>query len=658
MQTDLETTPEQTTTTAGEAQAIRPLVVVLALVACALLSIVAFYADVLFYVRGRFTASAPATAPLVLVLLLAGLGLVGPLRRALRLRRHEVLAIYAIVGAGAPLVSHGVLGYLLPHVIFPQFGARNHEEWRSVILPLLPSWFSPTDPASVLGFFQGGASVPWSAWWLPLAMWSSFVVALSLASICLVLLLRTQWITHERLSFPLAQIPLELVSTDTSDAGARLPRAPIFWTGLGVASGLSLWNSFASYFPMLPALPLGPIAMVQAQTGPTVGLNGLRLTLWPWLIGIAYLIPKELSFSCWFFWLLRVAMAVFAIAAGATARSPESWLGSTEFPAFAYQGLGALIALVVWMFWRARRQFVRAVRVACSRQSGREDRDEPLPYRYTLLCLTLSCAWLVYFCVLAGCRPGMAMGLIAALLGLYIAWTWLRAETGLGLLLFPNFLDDMTDAFGNTVYRPREIMMIMSVRWAYFNGPSQLNILPGNVAESLKIADAARIRSRSLLPAMAAGFALSLVIGIYVMLTGIYHHGFYNLRATNEHWIGSQVEWGAGHIFSSLTTPSKLEPNAVIATLAGAAVALGLGLLRLRFYWWPFHPVGYLAANSWGMHMYASAFFVGWLAKVLITRYGGLRVYRQTVPLAIGLIAGEFLGEVVWLAARPLLGLT
>jgi len=77
-------------------------------------------------------------------------------------------------------------------------------------------------------------------------------------------------------------------------------------------------------------------------------------------------------------------------------------------------------------------------------------------------------------------------------------------------------------------------------------------------------------------------------------------------------------------------------------------VAIGLGMLRLRFWWWPLHPVGFLAAQSWGMHWYYGPFFMGWVAKALVTRYGGLRVYRQTIPLAVGLVVGDLLGKVMW----------
>ncbi len=640
------------------ARGVTPRVVVLGLVLSAAVAVGGFYADLLYFVSSRFGAGAPATAPFALLFLLAGLGMAGPVGRILRFTRNELLALYAIVLAGAPLVSHGVLGYMLPHAIFQQFGARVHPEWQTTFLQFIPTWFSPTDQAAVENFFLGGASVPWALWWQSLAMWCSFLLALAVASVCLTLMLQRQWITNERLSFPLAQIPLEMVKEQEESgrsAGRRagLPIAGLFWLGFGLAFVVNFWNYLAQILPALPMVPLGPTPMIQPyRTGPLAGLGELDLTLWPWLIGIAYLIPKELSFSCWFFWFVRVGLAVIAISAGATPQSPEGWLGDTYFPAFAFQGLGALLALTVWAFWRARRHLSRAVRIAFSRQSGKADGEEPIPYRWALLGLAVSFAWLVYFCCLAGCRVVVGLGLISVLLMFYVAWTWLRAETGLALLLFPSFLDDMADAFGNSIYRPQEIVTIMSVRWTYFNGPTQLDLIPGNVIESLKIADSAGIRARPLLAAMAAGFLVSLVIGVYVALTGIYHYGFVTLRPTTATWLESQVRWGAAHIFYAISTPSKLDWNAVAGTGAGAAVAIILGLLRMRLWWWPLHPVGFLAANSWGMHWFFSTFLIGWLAKTLVTRYGGLRLYRRTVPLAIGLIGGELMNEAVWSVIR------
>jgi len=41
-------------------------------------------------------------------------------------------------------------------------------------------------------------------------------------------------------------------------------------------------------------------------------------------------------------------------------------------------------------------------------------------------------------------------------------------------------------------------------------------------------------------------------------------------------------------------------------------------------------------------------FVISWAAKSLVIRYGGLHLYRATLPLAVGLIVGDLLNTSVW----------
>jgi hypothetical protein len=167
----------------------------------------------------------------------------------------------------------------------------------------------------------------------------------------------------------------------------------------------------------------------------------------------------------------------------------------------------------------------------------------------------------------------------------------------------------------------------------------------------MKIAESARIKQRPLLVAMGVGFLIALTFGVYIMMTGIYLHGFHaGLRAgTSQHWwLDSQLRADGARIFTNLNDPTPFDPLATLAIGSGAAFTIFLGAMRLRFWWWPFHPVGYLASNTWAMKWNWMPLFVGWLAKTLVIRYGGLRLYRTTVPMAIGLIAGDLLNQVVW----------
>ncbi|HUU54420.1 MAG TPA: DUF6785 family protein [Armatimonadota bacterium] len=630
-------------------------VIVLSLALLVLIGPAAFYGEILYGTTYMFGSGVPGMAPLALLFLLAALN---PLRGRLGrsgLSRRELLAVYGIVVVGAPLVTHGILVWMLSMPITQQYLARAMPEWETTFLQHVPPWFCPTDPAAVEAYFQGDASVPWALWWTPAAAWCSFTLALYVATLSLVLLLQRQWITHERLAFPLAQVPLELVGEQGGQG--RLPGTWVFWIGFLASFGLTSLSKLSGFFPAVPTISLEGVTLIQWQrVGPLAGLGAWELWLLPWMVAVAYLIPKELSFSCWFFWLVRIALTVAAIAAGATPERPEEWWGST-FPAPMYQGGGAVLAVGAWMLWAGRQHLARALRTAFSVRAKTQDGREPLPYRWVLLAFVVSFGYLVYFYWAAGTRVPVGAAIAGLIIVNYVVWARLRAETGLGFIPFPLIVNSMIVVpFGSAIFRPREIVALFSTRWSYFPGFGEsFEVCTGNSLESLKIADSARISSRRLLYAMVGGFVIALAVGVFVVISGMYEYGFLNTRAASSGWLSGQLRASGAQTFELITNPSKLDVNGTIAMGAGAVVAVVLGVLRLRFWWWPFHPVGYLAAFCWGMHWFAQPFFLGWVLKSLAIRYGGLPLYRRTVPLAIGLIVGDFVSQGVWVVVLSVL---
>ena len=63
---------------------------------------------------------------------------------------------------------------------------------------------------------------------------------------------------------------------------------------------------------------------------------------------------------------------------------------------------------------------------------------------------------------------------------------------------------------------------------------------------------------------------------------------------------------------------------------------------------WAWHPVGYATASSWSMHKLWFPIFLAWVAKWLITRYGGANAYRKALPFFVGLVLGEFTVGSLW----------
>jgi len=274
-----------------------------------------------------------------------------------------------------------------------------------------------------------------------------------------------------------------------------------------------------------------------------------------------------------------------------------------------------------------------------------------MSYRLALLGFVVTFAGMVYFTWAAGCRVFVGIAIIAGILGYYMVWARLRAETGLGFAMFPLELEFLVNTpFGPSFFRLKETITIMSLRWTYGQGFGTIyEVLSGNTLETFKIADSAAIDRRRLTKALVAGFLVTLGVVLYVFLTGIYRYGWFGLDGLQAGWLGPQSVGDGGRIiWRLLYHPPGSDVNGLIAMAFGGALALLLGIMRLRFWWWPFHPVGYMAAMSWGLNWYWAPFLIGWAAKVVAVRYGGLRLYRATVPVAIGFIVGDLLNSGIW----------
>ena len=74
----------------------------------------------------------------------------------------------------------------------------------------------------------------------------------------------------------------------------------------------------------------------------------------------------------------------------------------------------------------------------------------------------------------------------------------------------------------------------------------------------------------------------------------------------------------------------------------GFGVAFLLEVCRLNLPGLPFHPLGFAVSSSWEMNLVWMPLFIAWLTKLLILRYGGLRLFRQALPIFYGLILGQF----------------
>ena len=78
--------------------------------------------------------------------------------------------------------------------------------------------------------------------------------------------------------------------------------------------------------------------------------------------------------------------------------------------------------------------------------------------------------------------------------------------------------------------------------------------------------------------------------------------------------------------------------------IAGAAMVFVVAWLRRIWSRCPLHPLALVVAVSWPIMVVWGSLFFGWLAKVLVLRYGGSGLYQRLKPIALGFILGDMLG--------------
>jgi hypothetical protein len=473
----------------------------------------------------------------------------------------------------------------------------------------------------------------------PFLVWGGFLLAFVSASLFLSAILRRPWVDHERLTFPTVVLPLEL----TDPAGSLL-RDKLMWIGFGVAFGIGTINNLHLNFPAIPGIEVRSIDVSSWFPDPPWSAVGyLPVSFYPFVLGIAYLLSLEVTFSYWFFFLLSRAELVACAAGGWR----QAWAPmATDPPYLQNQGAGAFLALAMVSLWMSRSYLAQVLRRAAGVRGGASGEErEPLPYRWAVLGFAAALGALIYFCWRAGMSPRLAL-LAFGLVFLYlIAATRIRAEAGnawlFGPEIDPNTL--ITETLGAGHLRPVDLTVM-----AYLRSVTTFDMRCASMPHQLdgfRMAMAAGVSLRQLVWAMLAAVAVVITVGFWSGLAIWYHLG---ASAKTDWW---RTEMGMVpflELQAQLISPSRPDYLAASFDGVGFLVTCLLAFLRMRFLWFPFHPVGYAMANTYGWGQLPMPFFLAWLIKTLVLRYGGMRLYRRSLPLFLGLILGDFVNGALY----------
>jgi len=207
--------------------------------------------------NGPYPSTLSLFANVVCVLVVIGMvnAALGRLRASWVLSQAEMLIVYVMLCIGTCVTSIDFFDVLLPMLGHPVHYATESNGWQDLFIRYLSPLLYVRDKAALEAWYRGGAD-PWAwehvrAWLVPVGMWSGFALVLIGVMFCMNTLLRIQWTRHERLSYPIIELPLDI----THPSGAFY-RNPVMWMGFGLAGAVSLLNGLAVLTPGVPSLPI------------------------------------------------------------------------------------------------------------------------------------------------------------------------------------------------------------------------------------------------------------------------------------------------------------------------------------------------------------------------------------------------------------------
>ena len=369
-------------------------------------------------------------------------------------------------------------------------------------------------------------------------------------------------------------------------------------------------------------------------------MGTIPVPLYPFVIGLGYLLPLDLSFSMWFFYLFARFQQVFVAASGL--RMPGA-------PFLSEQSIGGWMAVFFAAVW-ATRGHLRSVIAHLLGGTQMDDSGEPVRYRTAAVVMLVSFGYIVYFCLHAGMTLPIILPFMGFFFALSIGITRVRAEFGppahemAGMVNGQQFLINIlgTRGFGF------ENLGVVPFFWFFSGRGYREHIMPHQL-EGLKMAERARMNTKRLLFAIGVALVVGSLGSWWAGVSEMYRLGYARAQPFVGH-IG-QFGWAAGHF----RNPQDPNVSASAAMAGGLMFTFMLMFMRMKFMWWPLHPAAYAISMTNGVQYFWSCLVISTVIKFVVLKFAGMQANRKATSFFFGIILGEYCVGAFWSALSVIL---
>lgn len=586
------------------------------------------------YVQSQFPMM--AFIPFVLWLFLnTGLARLSP---KLALSQGELLTIFAMVWIVGTIPQWGWMEYWVALLATPAYMVTPENRWDELVLPYMP-WhvFPDSAPRVIEAFWMGlekGEPVPWDGWYAPITQWFGVSVAMVVFGFSLVVIFQRQWVEAEKLTFPLARMPLDL--TQGFDGPRHMPdlfRTRLFWVGFGLVFLPILYNILTYFTPGLPLIELWTKRYALTLPRP---FPGLTIRLMAPVMALTYMCPLNILGSLFFFSLLASLKLGMMRQVGFSVGHSGQEIGGGAI--LQMESFGAILFIAIWSVWLAR-SHLRSVWHQV--RTGQGDAGDVRNYRIALAALVLSAAYVIGWGVSLGVTLPLAAGAFLLMVMTFFVTIKLIAATGFPYLT-PSWFNVKGEAFITELIGSANLSTHNLVAFKIFSS----NLFFGNIRlpawpampHLLRIFPL-RQQPKRVVAIVLVAFPVGYLVAAWATIEMAYDVG-----AVNHLLVITGLY---DQIKNMVLNPRIADPGKWCVWLLGFFEAAGLAFMRGRFHWFPLHPLGLAYQSTAGTSIYWFSLFLVWLAKLTLLRYGGITAYRLGKPFFLGLGIGYVVAVVL-----------
>lgn len=620
-----------------------------------------------------FAISVGMVAAVLLTALLMGI------MRSKSLSARELLVIFSMMLIASGIPTFGLVNQLFPVITSWLHHSKFNQNWSS-FFQYLPDWMVVGDPKHILEmgkdwpqfdqvegthylaiqwFYDGvpeRAGTAWkfmrseawrAAWWKPLLAWSGFVVCLYTFMFSITSILRKQWIERERLQFPLMQLPVEMArGEDEKTTISSLLKNRFLLAGFAIPFVL---HGIVQLRFLLAGTPSSAMTISPFSGTSMAAWGRIRILWWFSVIGFSFLLSTEISLSVWLFFVINRLQHVVCDWMGYPTLMNQ-WDSHT---AGAAQFNGALLVFVLFGLYAARGHLRQVFRKAVLGDKNVDDSAELIGYRASCICLLVSLAGLVTWCVLMGMAWWFALFVFFFFTITIIGIT--RAVTECGLL-FVKFESGQPRDYVRTLLGTKNVPGASLTVLGFIQYVSMYDLktlLMPALMHGCKARDAVGDRSKKTLWAFVIAIVVVVLVSSVVTMHACYQNGAQNVHGWFYQAGAKQMAYDPIAGWINEKTARGPDSTAIGFMVGGALVSGFLIFMRRALPWWPLHPIGYIFSQGYfESTRVVFTFFLGWLAKFLVLKFGGGRWFKRLRPCFLGLILGEFGAAGFWIFVR------